>query len=44
MVRNIPVGYGPRAVLPDFDSKYLFTSEEASNSIGVIDRQMFEEN
>lgn len=43
VTNNIPVGYGPRAVISDTTGKYLFTSEEASNAVGVIDRETFTE-
>lgn len=43
VIKNIPVGFGPRSVISDLEGKYLLTSEEASNAIGVIDRKTFTE-
>lgn len=43
MVNEIPVGYGPRAVIADPSEPYLYVSCEASNAVSVVDTQQQKE-
>ncbi|AQT85717.1 40-residue YVTN family beta-propeller repeat [Paenibacillus larvae subsp. larvae] len=41
--REVPVGYGPRAVIADTERNLLYVSCEASNSVSVVDKDNWKE-
>ncbi|ARU60299.1 hypothetical protein CBW65_03890 [Tumebacillus avium] len=40
---EIPVGFGPRGVMPDPDDHYVYVSCEASNTVSVVDKHNWTE-
>ncbi|HEU4965259.1 MAG TPA: beta-propeller fold lactonase family protein [Bacilli bacterium] len=43
LIKEVPIGFGPRGVLPDPADHYVYVSCEASNAVSVVDKNMWKE-
>lgn len=43
VLKEVPIGFGPRGVLPDPNDHYVYVRCEASNAVSVVDKNTWTE-